>query len=105
MPAGQLRNRVTLEKRAQAPSGTYTLGTSFSEVAVVWAKIEASRGSVYAARVQTGTGPTHRITIRHRDATDFDYIFDGTRRFEVKDLQDPDGLRQWLVINAEELEV
>lgn len=102
MRAGHLRHRLTLERRVQAPNGTVGIDTSYSAVAVVWGSVEAVRGGVYIAALQVGEGPTHRIQIRYRSLTDFDYITEGARRFRVRDVRDTDGRRQWLDINAEE---
>tara|TARA_R110000751_G_scaffold307640_1_gene430346 strand:- start:33559 stop:33873 length:315 start_codon:yes stop_codon:yes gene_type:complete len=101
MPAGEMRHRVTLEKRAQASDTEYSIVTSYAAIGVAWAKIEAVKGGIYEATIQVGEGPTHRIVMRYR-ANDFDFITDGTRRWEVADSRDPTGRRQYLVIMAEE---
>lgn len=102
MPAGSLRHFVALEKRAQAAAGEYGLDTTYVPVAHAWAEIESVKGGIYEATIQVGEGPTHRIKLRYRPA-DFDYITDGTRRWEVRDSRDPDGKRQWLSVMAEEM--
>lgn len=102
MPAGRLRHLVALEKRAQASDSDYGISTSYALIENAWAEIESVKGGVYEATIQVGNGPTHRITLRYRSAIDFDFVFDGSRRWEVKDARDPDGRRQWLVVMAEE---
>lgn len=102
MRAGHLRHRVVLERRVQAPDGSFGIDTSYSPIATVWASVEAVRGSIYIAALQVGEGPTHRIQIRYRSMTDFDFISEGSRRFRVRDVRDTDGRRQWLDIMAEE---
>lgn len=101
MAAGELRDLVTLEKRNQASDTEYSITTTYAAVGVAYAKIEAVKGSVYEATIQVGEGPTHRIAMRYRPA-DFDFITDGSHRWEVRDSRDPDGRREWLIVMAEE---
>lgn len=126
MPAGTLRHLLTLEQRTQAADGSVGIITAYAPVAQVWAKIEATKGALYAAGVQLVEAPTHRIIIRHRARTDFDHVaelvlgagdtvtedFDylagaylaaTERRWRVRDVRDPDGTRKWIEIMAEEL--
>ena len=100
---GRLRHRVTLEQRAQVADNGTGITTTYTAVADVYAEVKAVRGSIYAAGVQVGEAPTHRITIRYRDATTFDHISQGSQRWRVRDARDPDGTRRALDIMAEEL--
>ena len=100
---GRLNHRVSLEQRVQAADGSVGMTTSYTVVATAWAEVKAVRGSVYAAGVQVGDGPTHRITLRYRDATTFDHISLGAQRWRVRDARDPDGRRRILDVMAEEL--
>ncbi|MBK1656847.1 head-tail adaptor protein [Paracraurococcus ruber] len=104
MGAGELRHRLVLEQRAQEADAGTGLAETYTAVAEVWAKIEASKGALYIERVQVGEGPTHRITIRWRPGTGFTHCRDlAGRRWRVRDVRDMDGDRRWLVIGAEEL--
>ena len=104
MSAGQLRHRVVLEQRTQMPSEAGHLVDTFAEVAEVWGGVEAVRGSVYAAGLQTDDRITHRITLRWRLPGDFDHIreLDTGHRYKVRDARDPDGRRRFLEIMSEE---
>lgn len=104
---GELRHRVNLETRAQAPVGG-TGGTGLSETfttgATVWARLELIRGGRFLDGMQTDEAPTHRITIRYRDDfTTWRYISEGTRRFRVVQCGDADGRRQWAEYGVVEL--
>lgn len=103
MAAGTLRHLVRLEQRTQAADDSVGITTTYSPVARVWAQVEATRGALYAAGVQTVEAPTHRIVIRYRSMTDFDHIWDDGRRWRVRDVRDPDGKRRWVEIMAEEI--
>lgn len=113
MHAGELRHYLELLSRAQAPAGGAGgtgLTDSYTVVATVSAKIETLQGGRYVAGRQVDEVATHRITIRHRGdyATGaWRYLREagGTRRYEVKSGGDPDGRRQWLVLNVEEVSV
>jgi head-tail adaptor len=100
---GRLRHRVRLEQRVQAADGTVGITTTFSPVADTWAEIQAVKGSVYAAGLQVGEGPTHRIILRWRNPTGFDHISRNAQRWRVRDARDPDGTRVMLEVMAEEL--
>lgn len=102
MPAGPLRHRVALQKRAQAPDSGISLIETFTTIDQTWADIQATKGAVYAATLQVGEGPTHRIIMRYRDPAAFDFISEGSRRFSVTDARDLDGRRRWLELMAEE---
>ena len=103
--AGRLRHRVVLEQRSSAAGTSGALQHSYAPVATAWGGIEAVRGSVYAAGLQTEERITHRIVLRWRDPTGFDHVRqDGTsHRFKVRDVRDPDGRRRELEIMAEEM--
>lgn len=103
MNPGRLRHRVTIEQRVQVADGAVGITTTYSPVAQTWADVQAVRGSIYAAGVQVGEGPTHRITMRYRDATGFDHVSLGSQRWRVRDARDPDGRRRVLEVMAEEL--
>lgn len=79
------------------------LMTIFAPVAETWADIQAVKGAVYAAGLQVGEGPTHRIVMRWRDPVAFDHVSRGAQRWRVRDARDPDGRRQVLEVMAEEL--
>lgn len=100
---GRLRHRVNLEQRSQVADASVGITTTYNLVAQAYAEVQAVRGSIYAAGVQVGEGPTHRITIRYRDPTTFDHVSQGAQRWRVRDARDPDGRRRILSIMAEEM--
>lgn len=103
MRAGELTHRLTLEQRVQAASGTSTLATTYTAVATVWGSVRGTKPAEYIDQIQVGSGPTHRMLIRYRAATDFDHVSDGARRWRVVGSRDPDGRRDMLEIMAEEV--
>lgn len=103
MNPGRLRHRVLVEQRVQAADGSVGITTTFAAVAETWAEVQAVKGAVYAAGLQVGEGPTHRIVMRWRDPTTFDHVSRGDQRWRVRDSRDPDGRRVVLEVMAEEL--
>lgn len=100
---GRLRHRVKLEQRSQVADASVGITTSYALVSEVYAEVRAVRGSIYAAGVQVGEGPTHRIIIRYVNPTTFDHVSQGAQRWRVRDARDPDGMKRTLEIMAEEL--
>lgn len=103
MNPGRLRHRLKVEQRAQAADGTVGITTSYTLVAETWGEVTAIKGAVYAAGLQVGEGPTHRILLRWRNPTAFDHVSMGAQRWRVRDARDPDGRRVMLEVMAEEL--
>lgn len=103
--AGQLNRQVVLEKLGSAANLGGGLTETFAPVATVWARMLAIRDSAYLDGAQVADAATHRVTIRYRDAEDFDHLSEvgSTRRFRVQGVRDPDGRREMLDILAEEL--
>jgi len=100
---GKLRHKVRLEQRTQVADASVGITTDYTLVAEVYAEVASVRGSIYAAGVQVGEGPTHRITVRYVDPTTFDHVAQGAQRWRVRDARDPDGRRRLLQIMGEEL--
>ncbi len=106
--AGELRTLVSLQSKTQTPAGGATgtgLTDTYTTVAEVWARIDGLQGGRYVAGQQVEEVATHKITIRYRaDYTGaWRFIRDGARLFEMKTVRDPDGLRKFLEIWAQEL--
>jgi head-tail adaptor len=104
LEAGKLRHRVVLEQRSQDSGADGALSDTFTEVDEVWGGVEGVRGSVYAAGLQLEERITHRITLRWRSPTGFNFIreLETGHRYKVRDARDPDGRRSLLEIMAEE---
>ena len=106
--AGELRTLVILQSKTQTPVGGAAgtgLADAYTDVASVWARIDGLQGGRYVAGQQVEETATHKITIRYRaDYTSaWRFIRDVDRLFEMKTVRDPDGLRKFLEIWAQEL--
>jgi SPP1 family predicted phage head-tail adaptor len=103
-PLGALRHRITLLAVQETPNDLGGASISYSPIRTLWGRIEASsgienlEGEALAARIQT------RITLRWRDDLDASLrLQSGARLFAVRAVFDPDGTRQFLVCQCEEI--
>jgi SPP1 family predicted phage head-tail adaptor len=101
---GKLRQRVALQARTQAPTGSEAIADSYATVATVWAEVEQLEGAVFVAGQQTEERATHKVTIRNRtDLEAWRYLLWGTKRMKVIETRAADDRRRFLDILAEEL--
>ncbi len=104
MNAGDLRHRVTIQKRSTDPT---TGGlTDWADYVAVWAKVEdlSDRDYFQAQMLGEASLVTSRITIRWRSDLDPHMrIKFGTRTFNIKAILDPDGRRRFLRIMCTEV--
>ncbi|MGE4417572.1 MAG: phage head closure protein [Marinobacterium sp.] len=103
MNAGELRYRVTFQKRDVDP---VTGGlTDWVDHATVWAKVEDLSGRDYLQAQMLGEASlvTTRITIRWRQDIDPHMrVRAGSRLFNIKAILDPDGRRRVMQIMCAE---
>lgn len=103
--AGELRERLALQSRSSAPSGSDDLTHTYTTVATVWAKPRAPQGGRIVNGVQTEKRATHLFLIRWRsDQASWRWLLFRGRRMEVRAVRDPDESRRTLEILAEEVE-
>lgn len=101
LPAGQMRERVTLERRAAGVDALGQPSGAWTPLATVWARVRGMRGREFFAAGQTQEVAPVFFDIRHR--TDLD----GTVRVvwrgqphDVTSVADVDGRREWLELSA-----
>jgi SPP1 family predicted phage head-tail adaptor len=101
---GELRTRVTLMARSQAPTAGGGLAESYVTVATVRARLRALFGSRTVEGEQTTERATHVFTIRAREAArGWRYLEALGRRFRIHSVLDQGRRRQWQELLAEEL--
>jgi SPP1 family predicted phage head-tail adaptor len=104
MNAGELRHRVTFQKRGIDPA---TGGlTGWVDYVTVWAKVEDLSGRSYLQAQMLGEASqvTTRITVRWRpDLDPHMRVKFGSRTFDIKAILDPDGRRRSLQIMCAEV--
>ena len=95
---GHLRHRLILEAPQAIADGAGGATQSFAPVVTLWAGILPLLAEVTTAPQQTGETLTHHIAIRYRDGIKIGMRFrQGTDRYVIKRLVDPDALKVRLV--------
>jgi len=64
--AGELDQRVTLQRPDSAPDGRGGVTKGWSDIATVWARVRPISGRERAAAGQIEAAATYRVTIRRR---------------------------------------
>lgn len=104
MRAGELRHRVTFQKRENdSATGGFT---DWTDYATVWGKVEDLSGRDYVQARMLGEASlvTSRITVRWRpDLDPHMRVRVGDRTFDIKAILDPDGRRRFLEIMCAEV--
>jgi SPP1 family predicted phage head-tail adaptor len=103
--AGELRDRITLETRAETPDAeTGGLDEAFATLGTVSGKVEAISGGRYVASLQTEHVATHRALIRWRsDYRSIRFVLWRGRRAVVRSVRELDPQRRFLELLIEEL--
>lgn len=104
MRIGDLRHRVTIQRPVPGRDERNQAITSWSDVGIVWAAVEAVAGNESrAAEHDVGT-VGYRVTIRHRAGiTPAMRVLHAGRVLGVKAVLDRDGRRRWLELICEEV--
>lgn len=102
MKAGDLRNRIAIRRATRTDNGKGGYTTSWSDVAVVFAKVIGLTGrEAVMDQVLQGI-QVYRIHIRFRaDVLPSDQIRYGAIDLNIKSVNDPDGRSEQLVIIAD----
>jgi SPP1 family predicted phage head-tail adaptor len=98
MRAGDLRRRVTIQKRQSTQDGDGQRSETWTAVATVPAKIEPLGGRELLLAKAMGAESTHQVTMRYRadlDAT-MRIVYQG-RIFNINNLNDPDARHEAVV--------
>lgn len=108
MKAGRLRHRVTLQRAVTTADGHGDQVRTYSDLATVWADVEAIGGREFIAGAHVQADVTSRITLRARPGltlTPADRITWGTRTFDIRHVIDLQGRsREWQVMATERFE-
>ena len=101
--AGQLSNRVTLERPVRSGDGAGGATVDWQEVATLWARIEPVEAGERNAADRLATRVTHRIPLRFRgDVEGGMRVVHRGRKLAVAAWRDPDETRRFLVLEAVE---
>jgi SPP1 family predicted phage head-tail adaptor len=105
MRIGDLRHRVTLQKKTITEDALKQQSEAWVSVATVWAAVEPLSGREYFAAKQVNAEISVRITIRYRKGItpDMRVVF-GDRAFEVLSVVNPKERCESLVLMCREVQ-
>lgn len=103
MRAGTLRHRVTLQRFKQGQDAYGGPVETWTDVATIWASVDAVNGREFFAGRQVQSEVTHKITIRHRpDVTSEMRVAHGGKVFGIEAVL-PDRRGTRLVLMCKEV--
>lgn len=103
MRAGQLRERVTLQAPLRTPDGAGGADIGWSEVATLWARVEAQGGGELPAGERLEARARLEVTIRFRaDVTPAMRLVWRGRALDIRASADSDGRRRFLTLDCME---
>lgn len=103
--AGNLRHRVTIEHRTRASDGRGGFTEAWSPLATVWASVLPRRGVTERIEAQQLVSVIiYEVIIRYRSdiTSDMRVVWDGCTLYLIGPPYDPNGRRQYLVLECEE---
>lgn len=100
---GELRSELALEAMTPVPDGAGGYAESWSEIGLVFARIEPVQARERFGAGQTLEEVTHRITLRQRgDIASGMRFRRGARIFAILTVHDPDETERYLVCRVRE---
>ena len=104
MRAGDLRHRVTIQKRTHAQDSCGEMDITWSDGDTIWADIRPLRGDEFYKAQQVSAKITHKIITRYRrDINNITRLKFGERYFNVLAVMDPGERRRELNLLCEEV--
>ena len=101
--AGKLSTELVLEARSGEPDDYGGFSGAWSEVAMVWARLEPLSSTSILWAGQSLDDATHRITMRYRDGVKAGTrLRKGTRTFLIRSVTDPDETGRYLICITQE---
>lgn len=102
--AGELRDRVTLQRFTTTLDPKWGAAPGWEAVDALWASVTPIGSKETFAQQGVSTSITHRVVIRYRAdvTTKHRLIYRGSRKLDIVGVHDPDGRRRELVIDARE---
>lgn len=105
IPAGSLRNRITLQRPETSVSGLGERTVTWVDVATVWANFVPLSVREFIASQQTQSQLSARVVIRYRDDVDatMRVAYQGKTYNIAGVLADPDSGREYLTLPVSEV--
>jgi SPP1 family predicted phage head-tail adaptor len=102
MKAGDLNDRVVIERSTSASDGMGGQTVTWSTLYNLWANVKAVRGREAESLGRQVTVETYLITVRYGlTITTHDRAIWSGKTMNIRSAQDREGTRRWLSIEAE----
>ena len=99
MQAGQLRKRLTIQKRSTVQDSYGQPSTSWSDVVTVWGAVEPLSGRELMAAEAVQSEITHQVIIRYiAGITSKMRVLYGTRIFDIQNVLDENERHRMLTL-------
>jgi SPP1 family predicted phage head-tail adaptor len=103
MTIGKMRHRVTIQTLIATPDADNAVEEVYSNVATVWADVSPVSGRTEMDSKSLGERITHRVTMRYRaDVTSENWILYRGLRFRVRNIQDFEERRRFMILECED---
>ena len=100
-PIGNLRQRVTIQKKTHTQNGLGEPVVTWTDVATVWAQRKTLRGREFDSGGSEQAEYTNVYTLRYRsDVSERMQLIDDGVAFNIRQALDPDGRRRVLELRA-----
>ena len=104
---GRMRHRITLKKRSDAPTATFSNTTTYTLVKEVWGELVSASGRQYYTVRNISESATHILTTRYYDEIDTmgenDHCVYCGRLFRILSTQIFDERNRFIIFQLEEL--
>jgi len=99
---GDLDTEITLQDRTiTPPTITVDFSETFTENAIVWAKMDTVRGKTAFDESEIERDITHEFTIRFLTGVDAEtWILFESQRLDIVDVEDLEERHEWLVLRC-----
>jgi SPP1 family predicted phage head-tail adaptor len=103
MPAGPLRERITIQQESNVSDGQGGSTLSWTEVDTVWGCVSPLRGAERLQSMQVQDETIHKITIRFRDdiTPKMRVVWRG-RIMNIREVINPDEHKKYLQLTVED---
>lgn len=97
MPAGRLRERVTIQQESQANDSMGGGARGWADVATVWASVEPLRGMEQLQAMQLEISVSHKVIMRYRPGvTAKNRLLWGDIALNIREATNPDRKKMFL---------
>ena len=100
--AGDMRERVTVQRATASADGYGGQNVSWADVATMWAKVQPVKGTEGVQAGGVAALETYLVTVRYgADVSELDRLSWRSKTMNIRTAQDRERNRQWLTLECE----